>query len=213
MPFCPRIAPWSEEGGDGLLEKYLIAHCAPTLASLKTASLFCLPYASEEALESQLAEWNRRLEGKGIRLLTLRRQEQRQPAQDPGGCPRRSALVYVCRETSLRRDLGRPEVARFLGRYGYESVEPASALATLRQRLEAGGGFPHEIGLFLGYPQGAAEGFIQSGGRNSAVSGCWKVYGEPGEAVKLFAKFKKCRDVYTRLWQEGRSVWQLTVAA
>ena len=25
-----------------LLEKYLIEHCSPTLASLKTASLFCL---------------------------------------------------------------------------------------------------------------------------------------------------------------------------
>ena len=28
-----------------------------------------------------------------------------------------------------------------------------------------------------------------------------------------FAKYKKCRDVYVRLWQQGRSVLQLTVAA
>ena len=35
---------------------------------------------------------------------------------------------------------------------------------------------------------------------------------KPMEAVKLFARYKKCRDVYLRLWQQGRSVLQLTVA-
>lgn len=189
-----------------MFEKYLIEHCSPTLASLKTASLFCLAYSSEEDLQSQLEEWNRRLGGKGISLLALRRQER--PAEG-----RRSALIYVCRRSSLRRDLSRPGVARFLRQCGYESAQPVPALETLRRRLRADGGFPHEIGLFLGYPLGDVEGFIQNEGRNSKCSGCWKVYGDEREAVKLFAKFKKCRDVYTRLWQEGRSVWQLTVAA
>ena len=36
------------------LEKYLIVHCAPTLASLKTASLFSLRYSSKRELEEQL---------------------------------------------------------------------------------------------------------------------------------------------------------------
>ena len=36
-----------------MLEKYLIEHCAPTLASLKTASLFCIAVKTEEELESQ----------------------------------------------------------------------------------------------------------------------------------------------------------------
>ena len=51
------------------LEKYLIVHCAPTLASLKTASLFSLRYSSKRELEEQLEIWNRRLEEKGIFLL------------------------------------------------------------------------------------------------------------------------------------------------
>ena len=33
------------------------------------------------------------------------------------------------------------------------------------------------------------------------------------QAEKQFARYKKCRDVYVRLWQQGRSVLQLTVAA
>lgn len=44
------------------MEKYLIVHCAPTLASLKTASLFSLRYSSKRELEEQLESWNRRLE-------------------------------------------------------------------------------------------------------------------------------------------------------
>ena len=60
-----------------LLEKYLIVHCAPTLASLKTASLFSLRYSSKRDLEEQLESWNRRLEEKGIFLLELRRTEQK----------------------------------------------------------------------------------------------------------------------------------------
>ena len=33
------------------------------------------------------------------------------------------------------------------------------------------------------------------------------------EAEKTFCKYKKCREIYSRLWENGRSVLQLTVAA
>ena len=33
------------------------------------------------------------------------------------------------------------------------------------------------------------------------------------EAEKRFYKYKKCTEIYTRLWNNGRSLWQLTVAA
>ena len=33
------------------------------------------------------------------------------------------------------------------------------------------------------------------------------------EARKRFEQFKKCREVYSRLWNSGRTVYQLTVAA
>ena len=37
-----------------MLEKYLIRHCSPTLASLKTANLFNVPFETEEDLENQI---------------------------------------------------------------------------------------------------------------------------------------------------------------
>ena len=40
------------------VEGYLIEHCAPTLASLKTASLFSCPCRGQEDLQKELAEMN-----------------------------------------------------------------------------------------------------------------------------------------------------------
>ena len=54
---------------------------------------------------------------------------------------------------------------------------------------------------------------IKNAGQNCKCVGCWKVYCNECEAIKAFARFKKCTNVYVRLWNQGRSVRQLTVAA
>ena len=81
------------------------------------------------------------------------------------------------------------------------------------RRCNASKEFPHEIGVFLGYPLEDVTGFINNTGKNFRYSGIWKVYGDEKEAEKRFYKYKKCTEIYTRLWNNGRSLWQLTVAA
>ena len=100
-----------------------------------------------------------------------------------------------------------------MAQYGYASTDVEYALLRLKERFGVGDKFPHEIGLFLDYPLGDVVGFIENEGRNFKLAGFWKVYGDSRAASKLFAKFKKCKDVYSRLWSEGRTVLQLTVAA
>lgn len=182
------------------LEKYLIAHCAPTLASLKTASLFMVAFSRQTELGRQVEHCNEQLQKKGLFLLVMR-------------CEKKRALLYVCRESHLQADLQKPGVARFLKRYGYQHTDLAYALKRLMKRLQEETSFPHEIGIFLGYPLGDVIGFIQNEGKNSKCVGCWKVYCNECEARRQFARFDKCRQVYGRLWNQGRSVWQLTVAA
>ena len=53
-----------------VLEKYLIEHCAPTLASLKTASLMSLPWGEE--MEHQILRYNEELSGKGVEILVFK---------------------------------------------------------------------------------------------------------------------------------------------
>lgn len=184
-----------------MLEKYLVKNCSPTLASIKTANLFSINYLGEENLKKQVQEWNDRLSSKGVSLMLLKNSNN-------------TGLVYVCRKSRLREDLSKAGVAEFLKGYGYRSTDVDYAIERLRLRFSAQEEFPHEIGIFLNYPLGDVIGFIENAGKNSKCTGCWKVYCNECEAVKTFAKFKKCREVYSRLWSEGsKSIWQLTVAA
>ena len=124
-----------------------------------------------------------------------------------------TALVYVCRKAKLQEDLQKRGVAQFLSGYGYERNDVDYALERLASRLDEGEDFPHEIGIFLSYPLGDVIGFIENAGKNSKCTGCWKVYCNECEAIKLFARFRKCKDIYQKLWNQGRTVRQLTVAA
>ncbi len=183
-----------------MFERYLIQHCSPTLAALKTANMFCFPFSSEKELQRQLRIWNERLGRKGVSLLLL--------------CVRKkSAMIYVFRRYHLQRDLSDPRNAQFLSCRGYPDTGVDDALGYLKYRLREKETFPHEIGLFLGYPLRDVTGFIRNKGKNCKCADCWKVYGDECEARKIFAKFRKCREVYLRLWEEGRSVFGLTVAA
>lgn len=182
-----------------LLEQHLIEYCSPTLASLKTASLFNHSYSTDRELTEQLDYWNWRLNKKGIYLTDFCRRNNR-------------ALIYVYRRSHLISDLNREGVGDFLEGYGYKGMDPDAALERLRKRVRQGAGFPHEIGIFLGYPLGDVIGFIENAGENCKYKGYWKVYCDECEAVKVFTKYKKCRCTYIRLWEQGRSVCQLTVA-
>ena len=184
-----------------MIEKYLVEHCAPTLASLKTANLFTYHFETEEDILTRIDIWNSTFKEKGIELILLKKEKK-------------FALIYVCRKARLQKDLNKQGVAEFLSEYGYRSTDVNYAINRMKARLSACDSFPHEIGIFLDYPLDDVIGFINNAGENCKCTGCWKVYCNECEAIRTFAKFKKCREVYTRLWSEGkRDILQLTVAA
>lgn len=138
-----------------MLEHYLIGHCSPTLANLKTANLFGYRYDRAEELIVQLAELRQQLLPRGVELRLLQLGPDR-------------ALIYVYRIRRLVRDLADPEIRQFLADCGYRDFSVEGALAHLARRImEKGGEFPHEIGLFLGYPLGDVKGFIKHRGQNA----------------------------------------------
>ena len=183
-----------------MMDKLLIGHCSPTLSGMKTGSLFLCAIPSEEGLCAMVNEWNRELNPKGVSLHIL--------CQRNGG-----ALVYVYRRAMLAADLKALGVQGFLAKFGYSGLAPEYCLERLKVRFADSPCFPHEIGLFLGYPLGDVQGFIENAGQNYKLCGPWKVYCNECEALKLFTKYKKCREVYTKLFENrSRSVYQLTVA-
>lgn len=181
------------------MQQYLVQHAAPTLAGMKTANLFTMPVSCPVLFRQSVAQTNVQLSSKGVTIIVLR--------QDAA-----QALVYVYRKKSLLKDWQASGAAAFLKQHGYEDLEIPCALKVLKSRC-AGGAFPHEIGLFLGYPLEDVKGFICHGGKNCKCAGCWKVYGDECRARRLFAKYKKCREVYMRVFAQGtRSLEQMTLA-
>ena len=180
-----------------MLESALITHGSPTLARLKAGSLFALPYGYDE-LTGEMKRLNTILVPRGVRLTAILRSDER-------------TLLYLYREQALRDVLDCIEVQALLATYGYSDFTVEAALQTLHDRLETSRDFPHEIGVFLGYPLADVIGFICNGGRNCLCSGCWKAYSNECEAQRTFARLNKCKEVYTRLFAEGCSLTRLTV--
>ena len=72
-------------------------------------------------------------------------------------------------------------------------------------------GFPHEIGLFLGYPPSDVECFMKDPYKGVKCCGCWKAYSEPEKAVKIFRKYKQCTEIYREMNKNGKTLAQLAV--
>ena len=96
---------------------------------------------------------------------------------------------------------------------GYHGTELDDLLAQLTYRLQTQSEFPHEIGVFLGYPLRDVVGFIQNKGNNYTCSGLWKSYGDPSEAQACFTCYKKCSCVYRKLFERGVPLEKLAVSA
>lgn len=180
-------------------EEMIVHNCSPTLAGLKTANLFNCSFDSEREMTASLRRWNEALAGKGICMIPLRKTAKR-------------VLVYVYRPSKLAKDLLDPRSQEILQLCGYSVRNVNCNLKELMNRLKTQENFPHEIGLFLGYPPEDVRLFIENDGKNYKFIGCWKVYSDEVEARKTFAKFKKCTDIYSRLQAKGTSVVRLTVA-
>ena len=95
---------------------------------------------------------------------------------------------------------------------GYPDKGSEQCVAYLARRFRSGGEFPHEVGLFLSYPPEDVKGFIDHRANDFKCAGLWKVYGNEEKARSLFAKYKKCTEIYCALWQSGSRLEQLAVA-
>lgn len=183
--------------GDCMSTELIVHHCAPTLAGLKIGNLFSCKYECIHDLSHKVSEKNKLLNDKGVYFVALKAQNG-------------VALILAYRKKLLQNILNQKEVQKFLFQYGYEEYTISSCIAVLMNHL-LDNDFPHEIGIFLGYPLEDIKEFIRQKGKNSKFVGYWKVYGDVHEAQKVFAKFKKCTGIYCEKLLQGFEITRLTV--
>lgn len=180
-----------------MLKDSLVEHCSPTLAGIKTGNMFSFYNDSANTI-SEIRELNRMMTRKGLCLIPLRRSGN-------------STLIYLYRPDLLKRDLNLPGAEEILEKKGYPCGKPGCCIAHLVRHFMEDKQFPHEIGLFLGYPPSDVKGFMEDSRKGVKCNGCWKAYGNECEAKKLFEKYKKCREIYCKKAKEGKPLEALIV--
>ncbi|MBR6337956.1 MAG: DUF3793 family protein [Ruminococcus sp.] len=166
-------------------ERLLAFHAAPTLMGKKCGSLLSLP-----ADECDRAAFEQSIDSSKTAVCFANRGDERR-------------LVYIYDKALLKATLSGSDVRDFLARYGYEpSWGVAECLDRLCERLTRDD-FPHEVGVFLGYPLEDVRGFIKNCGQRCKLCGVWKVYGDVDKARAMFECFERCRVCLCRQVEGG----------
>ena len=113
-------------------EELVIRYCAPTLAGIKTGSLFSYAPETGEDLRAEIRRLNRMLVRKGLRVLPLSKQ-------------RRRVMIYVYRPERLRADFRGAQTGALLRQQGYCSGRPEQCVAALMAKLRDSKGISLDI--------------------------------------------------------------------
>lgn len=172
------------------VETKMVLQCAPFIKGIKMSNLLIVSSKDEEAVRVILKKT-------GIIHYRLLRQDEK-------------TTFLLFRKLQLARHLNDPDVQRILKANGYEEVSLGGILRTFQCRyqtyMERGEGFPHEMGLLLGYPVEDVEGFIEHKGKNYLYSGYWKVYEDVASKRKIFEAYENAKEELIVLLANGHAV-------
>ena len=167
-----------------MIDRILIKYASPTLAGVKTGSLFKIYKNNQLDLNKEIRNYNLLLNPLDVYLDIIYT------------CDKYS-LIYLYRLKMLLHDLKNKNVINFLKAYGYEGILLKDYISHLKSRFEYFNKTPHEVGIFLGYPLNDVQSFIKHKGNNFKVCGCWKVYHDVEFCNNKFRTFKKYTQVFS----------------
>ncbi len=169
--------------------------CAPTLCHLKAGTLLYWRFPSEDALRSSLLRLNLSWTSHDLCAIPLTVDQR---------CP-----IYCFRPAMVHAALLHPTAQALLQACGYPPHASLShQLAHLRRRMACTNGFPHEMGLFLGYPPEDVVAYLQ-GNHPCLLTGFWRVYHDAEHAAAHFAQMRRCMVRCRARWAAGDSMSML----
>lgn len=173
----------------------VVLQCAPFLKGLKVSCVISV----DSALYGGLSELFENMDISYHRL----------------SCSDGKCLVLFYRPDELDRYLKQPEVNELIREYGYVDMSLEEILGRLSGRIRdfawRGIGFPHEIGVFLGYPPADVKGFIENGGKKYLMIGYWKVYSDLAGARMIFKEYDRAKDCAVNEFLTGKSIREIAL--
>lgn len=173
----------------------IVLQCAPFLKGLKVSCVISV----DAALYDGLAELFANMDISYHRL----------------SCSEGKCLVLFYRPEELEKYLEQPGVSALIQEYGYMDMSLDKILRRLSGRIEdfarRGMGFPHEIGVFLGYPLEDVKGFIENEGKKYLTIGYWKVYSNLAGARMVFKEYDRAKDCAVNEFLTGKSIREIAL--
>lgn len=171
----------------------LVLQCAPFLKGLKVSCGITMESGEYRVLHSIF---------QGTEIL------YRKLLEYDGKC-----LILFYRSGELAEYVSRVGVRSFIRKFGYEDMELEDMLEHLAGRAASFAQgetvFPHEIGIFLGYPFEDVKGFIENEGKNCLLAGYWKVYSDPGTAERIFNSYDQAKTCAVNEFLTGRDIKEI----
>lgn len=97
------------------------------------------------------------------------------------------------------------------GNFAYNLIHFKNRFRSFKENQTAD--FPHELGIFLGYPIIDVEEFIKNKGENYMLCGYWKVYHNAEEAGRTFELFRRQREAAIELFFAGKELREIMLSA
>lgn len=169
------------------IEMQLALQCAPLFSGLKVSNLLIIQRNSLKQLDSILSNTH-------ISYYVLLRRNSK-------------ITILLYDEKRLLKYMENERVIKLLRKMGYEQDTLYDMLSFFRERYKKymcdKEEFPHEMGIFLGYPIEDVEGYIVNDGKNFLYTGYWKVYENLPEKEMLFYKFESVKETMIELILSG----------
>lgn len=156
---------------------FLVNQCAPVMKHLKPAQMLTLSKECVKEMASLCQTWD-------LCYLNL--------YQDT-----RKEVILIYREAEMLRFLGREKVLHLLEEKNYDISSFSTMIHSLCEKMESFykgvGKYPHEVGLFLGYPLEDVLGFMGEKQVKPLYRGYWVVYNDLNHAKNVFKKYDQAR--------------------
>lgn len=172
----------------------MIQYSAPTICNIKSGNLF---FARNNTFSSSsFIEWKKDLYRYGISAFSLQLSEN-------------STAILVLNICWARKILDDIFVKAYLLEKGYKTKGAFEFVNELFSRMKDIQGFPHEVGIILGYPLEDVIEFENNQGKNCKYCGLWKSYSDVETARLCKCRFTECSHLCKNWYNEGYSLSQI----
>lgn len=184
-----------------LQEKYMtfnqmmIHFCSPAICKIKPANIFFIK--AKDFSVTLFDEWKENLLKHGIKIIC-------------GNLSEKTVYVFVYNPEWERKILSNKIIQTYLSSKNYSDFKNInSVINKIINRMKNKTGFPHEIGIILGYPIEDVICFEKNQGKNCKYCGCWKSYTDVEKARQSLCDYKDCQILCMKWLNEGYTISQI----